>query len=275
MFLKPHGKSPTTFPRVRGGVAASALVMSWLAIVPANGLAGNKISAGAGGQTIEVNGSSLPTSEVTLAEFGKLQGVPPSTVNVELEGLAAGTPAASAVDAVVSGLTATTPLATALNGIAGASGGAITPQSALVRLVGDNGQPGASGDNGGAGNAGSPGSPGANGAAQPGGPAGAGTAHRKFVLRASSRSLKGRPRSRVRVKFTVSTAARIIYGGGKLASGSRTVRSGTNVLLITLPSRQGVYHLTLTAISAAEARSAHTAITLTDSKPATHRIHHH
>jgi hypothetical protein len=273
MFLKPHGKSPTTFPRVLGGVAASALAVSWLAIVPADGLAGNKISAGAGGQTIEVNGSSLPTSEVTLAEFGKLQGVPPSTVNLELEGLAAGTPAASAVDAVVAGLTATTPLATALNSIAGASGGAITPRSALVRLVADNGQPGASGDNGGAGNAGSPGSPGASGAA--GGPAAAGTAHRKFVLRASSRSLRGRPRSRVRVKFTVSTAARIIYGGGKLASGSRTVRSGTNVLLITLPSRQGVYHLTLTAISAAEARSAHTAITLTDSKPATHRIHHH
>ena len=274
MFLKPHGTSPTTFPRVLGGVAASALAVSWLAIVPADGLAGNRISAGAGGQTIEVNGSSLPTSEVTLAEFGKLQGVPPSTVNAELEGLAAGTPAASAVDAVVSGLIATTPLATALNSIAGASGGAITPQSALIRLVGDNGQPGASGDNGGAGNAGSPGGPGASGAAQSGGPA-AGTAHPKFVLRTSSRSLKGRPRSRVRVKFTVSTAARIIYGGGKLASGSRTVHSGTNVLVITLPSRQGAYHLTLTAISAVEARSAHTSITLTDSKPATHRIHHH
>lgn len=275
MFLKPHGNRPTTFPRLLGGVAASALAVSWLAIVPADGLAGNRISAGAGGQTIEVNGSSLPTSEVTLAEFGKLQGFPPSTVNVELEGLAAGTPAASAVDAVVAGLTTTTPLATALNSIAGASGGAITPQTALFRLVAQNGQPGASGDNGGAGSAGSPGSEGANGAAQSGGPAAAGTTHRTFVLHASSRSLKGRPRSRVRVKFTVSTAARIIFGGGKLASGSRAVRSGANGLVITLPARQGAYQLALTAISAVEAQTAHTTITLTDSKPATHRTHHH
>ena len=249
------------------GVAAVVAALGALAIAPAPGLASNDITVAAGGTSIDVNGTSIPTSNLNLEELGKLQGVPASTVNLELEGVAAGTPDAPAVDTLVSTLTGTTPLAMGLGEISAASGGTISRATELERVVEDNGQPGASGgDNGGTGSTGAAGANGSTGA-NAGAPGAAGTSAAKktlFTLRVSSRSLKGHPGKRVRVTYTLSSAATLNYSGRKLSKGERKVRSGKDVLVIELPRRHGNYYLTLRALSASEGQIAQTTIALHD-----------
>lgn len=245
-------------------VAALALALAALAMVPSAGVASNTITAGLGGTTIEVNGTTISTSNLTLGELGRLQGVPPTTVNLELDGLAAGLPQAAAVDSLVGSLPVGTSLSSALDQLSGASGGAISPPTALLHLIEDNGQPGASGSasassTGGPGAQGAGGSPGGAGAAG----ANAGAATRKaFTLHLSSRSLKGHPRKRVSVRFTVSSAATIRFSGRGLAGGSRKVRQGANVLVVKLPGRHGNYSLALKAT--AEGHTAQATVALHD-----------
>jgi hypothetical protein len=253
------------------GVGAAFAALAVLAIGAAPVFAANSIRAGAGGTTIVVNGRTISTSNVTLAHFAKLQGVPDSNVDLELDGVAAGNPAAPAVESLVAGLTGQTTLATALDELSAASSTAlspasqsgvigpapvpISPASALEEVVLDNGQPGASnGNNGGSGVAG------VNGSA--GGPAASRT---RFSLRVASRSLKGRPRSRVAVHYSLSAAAKLVYSGSRLAGGSRKVGSGNGVLMIRLPAKHGNYLFKLRALSATEGKSAQTTVTLHDS----------
>jgi hypothetical protein len=252
--------------RVAIATAASAAALASLAILPDPGLATNTIKVAAGETSIVVNGTTISTSNLTLAQLAKLQGVPPSTVSLELDGVAAGTPAASAVEALVAGLPAETTVATALDELSSASGGAISPQTALRQLVEDNGQPGAAanganGANGGSGASGASGAAGANGSTPAGVPS-----KTAFTLRASSKSLKGRPGSRVRVSFIVSSAAKLSYSGSKLAKGARKVGSGVGVLMVKLPRTHGNYRLTLKAVSAATGQSAQTTVALHDVK---------
>ena len=116
-----------------------------------------------------------------------------------------------------------TTLATALNQLSGATGGLVSPQAALRQVIEDEGTPGAAGSNGASGANGSGGATGASGAGSGSGAgAGAGTpgvtpAKKRLSLRAGSRSLKGRPGSSVRVRFNVSSAAKLSYSGRKLA----------------------------------------------------------
>jgi hypothetical protein len=264
MFVQRHMQHPALRRRGRVAVAiaASTVALATLAILPAPGLATNTIKVGAGGTSIIVNGTTISTRNLTLAELAKLQGVPTSTVDLELDGAAAGTPAAGPVEALVASLPAETALASALNQISAASGGAINPEAALRQIVADEGQPGASGANG-AGGA-SPGG-GANGGAGASGlPSAAGK--RAFTLRVSPGSLKGRPGSRVRVKYTVSDAAKLSYSGRKLAKGSRKVGSGSGSLMVKLPRRHGDYRLAIRAVSATEGKSAQASVTLHDAQ---------
>jgi hypothetical protein len=266
--------------RSRAGsvLAASTAAIASLALIPAGAPAADTITAGAGGTSVVVNGTTISTSNLTLAELGKLQGVPASTVNLELEGVAAGTPVASAVDAIVSSLPAETTLASALNTLSAASGGAISPETALQRVVAFNGRPGAAGAGGGAGGNGSGGGSGTNGSAGSGaGTTGApnGTpANKAFILRTASKTLKGRPGSRVRVRFNVSSAAKLSYAGRKLHGGSKAIRSGSNVLIVTLPRKQGTYRLTLKAVNASEGQSAQAVVMLKDAKAKRAKTHH-
>jgi len=254
---------------------ASATALAALAIGAAPVFAANSIEAGAGGTTIVVNGKTISTSNLTLAHFAKLQGVPESNVNLELDGVAAGNPAAPAVEALVASLTGQTALATALDELSAASATALSPASqsgvndgaigpapvpispatALEDVVLDNGQPGSSsGANGAAGAAGVSGS--AGGSARP---------RTRFSLRVGSRSLKGRPRSRVAVHYSLSSAAKLVYSGSRLAGGSRKVGSGDGVLTVRLPARRGNYVFRLKAVSATEGDSAQATVTLHDS----------
>jgi hypothetical protein len=74
-------------------------------------------------------------------------------------------------------------------------------------------------------------------------------------------SLKGRPGSRVRVRFSVSAAAKLSYSGRKLARGSRAVKSGANVLMVKLPHKHGTYTLGLKAVGS-DGQSAQTTVAL-------------
>jgi hypothetical protein len=131
---------------VRDAGPAAALVALVSAAAPT--LANDTVGAGVGGTSITVNGTTISTSEIDLEELGALQGVPASTVKLELEEVAAETPERTAVDAIVSRLAADTPLATALADLSTASGGAISPARALTSVVAQNGHPGASGSTG-------------------------------------------------------------------------------------------------------------------------------
>jgi hypothetical protein len=272
MVVQRHTKHPGVRTRVVSAVAGSALALASLAILAAPGLAANSIAVGAGGTTIVANGTTISTSNLTLAQLAKLQGVPASTVGLELDGVAAGTPAASAVDALVTSLPAEATLATALDELSSASGGLISPQTALRLLVQDEGQPGASGGNGSNGGSGTGvnGSPGANASVASGV-----SPKTSFTLRVTSPSLKGRPGSRVRVSYTVSSAAKLSYGGNKLAQGSRNIRSGAGVLTVKLPRRHGTYRLTLKAVSATEGKSAQASVMLNDSQVKVAKKSHH
>jgi hypothetical protein len=156
-----------------------------------------------------------------------------------------------------------------LNDLSAATGGAISPQTALSDVIGEEGQPSAAfdgsgtptgaGSTGAAGANGASGSNGANGSAA----AGAGAAKKRFTLSASSRSLKGHPGKRVRVRFNVSSAAKLSYSGRKLAKGSRKVKPGANVLSFVLPRKHGNYSLVLQAV-ASDGERAQTTVVLHD-----------
>lgn len=260
----------TTCKRVRtrvprwGAGPAAALVALVSAAAPT--LANDTVSAGVGGTSITVNGTTISTSEIDLEELGALQGVPASTVKLELEAVAAETPERTAVDAIVSRLAADTPLATALANLSTASGGAISPARALTSVVAQNGHPGASGSTG------APGQPGAGaGTGQPS----TTTAHNSFRLRPAARRLEGRRGSHVRVRFSVSSAATLIYTGRHLATGVRKINAGTNLLVVKLPRTPGNYRLTLKAIGAREGQTAQNTITLVALRSKASHKHHH
>ena len=266
------GKRQTTHParqiRSAGAVVASAAVLGALAVFPAQGVATNTIKVGVGGSSIVVNGTTISTSHLSLAELAKLQGAPATTVQAELDGIAVGTPAASAVEALVASLPLESTLASALDGVSAATGGAISPQTALADLIEDEGVPGASGANGGNGSNGGNGPGGSSGvsgagAPAPGPAAAPAAAKRAFSLKAGSRSLKGHPGSRVRVRFDVSSAAKFSYSGRKLGKGSRKVKSGANVLTLKLPKQHGNYQLVLKALGP-KGQSAQTTVALHD-----------
>ncbi|HEY2571108.1 MAG TPA: hypothetical protein VGI27_06525, partial [Solirubrobacteraceae bacterium] len=228
--------------------------------------------------SIVVNGTTISTSNLTIAQLAKLQGVPATTVQLELDAVAANTPAAGAVKALIASLPLETTLAKVLDQLSSATGGVVSPQSALRQVIEDEGTPGAAGANGanGAGGAGGgSGASGAGGAGTPAGAPGAGAtpAKKRLSLRAGSRSLKGRPGSRVRVSFSVSDAAKLSYSGRKLAKGSRSVKPGANVLMVKLPRKHGTYQLVLKAVGA-DGQSAQTTVALHDNVRKAKRGHH-
>jgi hypothetical protein len=275
------GARHTTHPEKRfrsaGAIVVSAAVLGGLSAFPAAGLASDTVKVGVGEASVVVNGTTISTSNLTLAQLAKLQGVPAATVQAELDGIAANTPVASAVEALLAGLPLESSLATALNDLSAATGGAISPQTALSDVIADEGQPstafdssgnptgGTSAGNGSAGANGANGSNGANSSPA----AGAGTAKKRFTLSASSRSLKGHPGKRVSVRFNVSSAAKLSYSGRKLAKGARTVKPGANVLTFKLPRKHGNYSLVLQAVTS-DGERAQTTVVLHDAvaKPA-------
>jgi hypothetical protein len=269
-------KHPRMQVRSAGAVVATVAALGGFASFAAPGLASNTIKVGAGETSIVVNGTTISTSNLTIAQLAKLQGVPASTVQLELDGVAANTPAASVVEALIAGLPLETTLATALNDLSGATGGLVSPQAALRQVIEDEGTPGAAGANGGNGAGGASGASGAGAGASAGGSAAGGStpAKKRLSLRAGKRSLKGRPGSRVRVRFNVSSAAKLSYSGRKLAKGSRAVKSGANVLTITLPRKHGNYQLLLKAVGA-DGQSAQTSVTLHDASAKKANKGHH
>jgi hypothetical protein len=264
MLGRTNTKDPARRLRAPLAIAVTAAALATVALFPAAGLATNKIQVGVNGASIVVDGTTISTSNLTLARLAELQGVPPATVKAELDGVALNTPAAPAVEALVAALPLEATLASVLESISSATGGAVSPQTALRQVIGDEGQPGAAGANGANGSGGAPGS----GGAGPGWVSGAGAgkvgAKKRFTLRAAKRSLKGRPGSRVRVRFNVSSAAKLSYSGRKLAKGSRKVKPGTNVLSFKLPRRHGNYKLVLQAVSMPDGQRAQTTIVLHD-----------
>jgi hypothetical protein len=267
-----HTTHPETRFRKVGATLASAAVLGGLAAFPAPGLATDTVKVGVGEASVVVNGTTISTSNLTLAQLAKLQGVPTATVQAELDGIAANTPVASAVEALIAGLPLESSLATALGDLSAATGGAISPQTALRDVIADEGQPNTAFDGNGNstgaanGSAGAAGAAGANGSGGANGSAAAGTtpAKKRFTLSASSRSLKGHPGKRVRVRFNVSSAAKLSYSGRKLAKGSRAVKSGANVLTFMLPRKHGNYSLVLKAVSTPDGQRAQTTIVLHD-----------
>ena len=245
-------------------VAAAAATFASLALLPAPSLASDNLSVAAGGTGIEVNGTTISTSNLTLGELANLQGVPPATVKLELDELASGIPGASTVEALIERLPIGTSLATALDELSAASGGVITPQVGLQRIVEDNGQPGASGAQGPAGANGSAGAPATSAASAP--------TRKAFTFSLTTRSLKGHPRTRVRVKFKVSSAATISYSGRGLPHGSRKVASGSGSLVIALPRVHGNYRLALKATS--EGQTAQATAAVHDAKVKASRSRH-
>jgi hypothetical protein len=266
MLGRTNTKDPARRLRAPLAIAATAAALATVALFPTAGLAKNRIEVGVNGTTIVANGTTISISNLTLARLAELQGVPPATVKVELDGVALNTPAAAVVEALVASLPLEATLASVLERISSATGGAVSPQTALRQVIGDEGQPGAAGANGANGSGGAPGSPGAAAGPGAGGGPGAGKAgaKKRFTLHAAKRSLKGRPGSRVRVRFNVSSAAKLSYSGRKLAKGSRKVKSGANVLSFRLPRRHGNYKLVLQAVSTPDGQRAQTTIVLHD-----------
>lgn len=166
MLGRTNRKNPARRLRAPLALAVTAAALATVALFPAAGLATNKIEVGVNGTSIVVNGTTISTSNLTLARLAELQGVPPATVKAELDGVALNTPAAAAVQALVAGLPLEATLASALESISSATGGAVSPQTALRQVIGDEGQPGAAGADGTNGSGGAPGTGGA--AAGPG-----------------------------------------------------------------------------------------------------------
>jgi hypothetical protein len=274
MLGKRHNTQTRTRARSAVAIVATTAALGGVASFAAPGLASDTIKVGVGETSIVVNGTTISTSNLTIAQLAKLQGVPATTVQAELDGVAVNTPAASAVEALIAKL----PLDTVLNDISGATGGLVSPQSALRQVIEDEGTPGASGangSNGANGSGGSGGSASAGAGTTPGGAAGAGStpAKKRLSLRAGSRSLKGRPGSRVRVRFSVSSAAKLSFSGRKLAKGSRKVNAGANVLTVKLPRKHGNYQLVLKA-TGAEGQSAQTTVALHAAAKKAKKAHH-
>jgi hypothetical protein len=280
MLRTRHTTHPENRIRNLGAIVASAAVLGGLSAFPAPGLASDTVKVGVGEASVVVNGTTISTSNLTLAQLAKLQGVPATTVQAELDGIAANTPAASAVEALIAALPLESSLATALNDLSTATGGAISPQTALSDVIGEEGQPSAAfngsgtptgaGSTGAAGTSGASGSNGANGSAA----AGTGAAKKHFTLSASSRSLKGHPGKRVRVRFNVSSAAKLSYSGRKLTKGSRKVKPGANVITFMLPRKHGNYSLVLQAV-ASDGEHAQTTVVLHDAVAKSAKKAHH
>lgn len=274
------GRRQMTHPRMHvrsvGAIVATAAALGGFASFAAPGLASDTIKVGAGETSIVVNGTTISTSNLTIAQLAKLQGVPATTVQLELDAVAANTPAAQAVQALIASLPLETTLATALDGLSKATGGAISPQAALRQVIEDEGTPGASGANGSNGTGGASGTNGAGAGNPAGGSAAGGStpAKKRLSLHAGSRSLKGRPGSRVRVRFNVSSAAKLSYSGRKLAKGSRKVKPGANVLTVKLPRKGGNYQLLLKAVGA-DGQSAQTTVALHDAVAKKSKKGHH
>jgi hypothetical protein len=277
MLRTRHTTHPENRIRNLGAIVASAAVLGGLSAFPATGLAADTVKLGVGEASVVVNGTTISTSNLTLAQLAKLQGVPAATVQAELDGIAANTPAASAVEALIASLPLESSLATALNDLSAATGGAISPQTALSDVIGEEGQPSAafngSGTPTGAGSTGASGASGSNGA-NGSAAAGAGAAKKRFTLSASSRSLKGHPGKRVRVRFNVSSAAKLSYSGRKLAKGSRKVKPGANVLTFMLPRKHGNYSLVLQAV-ASDGERAQAIVVLHDAVAKAAKKAHH
>ena len=269
------GARPITQSRMRtrgaGAIVATTAALGGVAGLAAPGLAASTIKVGAGETSIVVDGTTISTSNLTIAQLAKLQGVPASTVQLELDGVAASTPEAAIVEALIARLPIETSLDSVLNQLSGATGGMISPRTALRQIIEDEGIPGRAGASGANGSGGSSGGSGANGAGTVPGSSSRGSTpiKQRLTLRAS-RSLSGRPGSRLRVRFTLSAAAKVSYGGRKLAKGSRTVKPGTSVLMVKLPRQHGTYRLVLKAVGA-DGQRAQSTITLHDA--ATRRHH--
>jgi hypothetical protein len=263
-----------TWMRVRGAgaIVATTAALGGLASFAAPGLATSTIRVGAGETSIVVDGTTISTSDLTIAQLAKLQGVPASTVQLELDGVAANTPEAAIVEALIARLPLETTLESALNQLSGATGGLISPQTALRQLIGDEGSPGSAGVTGVNGASGSSGASGAGGAGTAPGSSASGSApaKKRLTLSAASRSLRGRPGSRVRVRFTLSAPAKLSYSGRRLAKGSRMVKPGAGVLVVKLPRKHGSYLLVLKAVGA-DGQSAQTTVTLHDPASRRHR----
>jgi hypothetical protein len=263
--------------RNASAIVASAAALGGLAAFPASGLATDTVKLGVGEASIVVNGTTISTANLTLTQLAKLQGVPATTVQAELDGIAANTPAASAVEALIASLPLESSLATALDQISAATGGAISPQTALRDVVGDEGQPNTAFDgNGNPTGAGAAGANGANGSNGASGSSAAGTtpAKKRFTLSAS-RSLKGHPGKRVRVRVNVSSAAKLSYSGRKLGKGARKLKPGANVLTFKLPRKHGNYRLVLHAVSTPDGQRAQATITLHDAAARAAKKTHH
>jgi hypothetical protein len=78
----------------------------------------------------------------------------------------------------------------------------------------------------------------------------------------------------VRVRFNVSSAAKLSYSGRKLANGSRKVKSGANVLTFMLPRKHGNYSLVLQAV-ASDGERAQTTVVLHDAVAKSAKKAHH
>jgi hypothetical protein len=258
--------------RGAGAIVATTAALGGVAIFAAPGLATSTIKVGAGETSIVVDGTTISTSNLTIAQLAKLQGVPASTVQLELDGVAASTPEAALVEALIARLPLETTLDSALNQLSGATGGLISPQTALRQVIEDEGSPGQAGAGGANGAGGSSGASGASGAGTAPGSSATGStpAKKRLTLRAASRSLKGRPGSRLRVRFTLSAPAKLSYSGRKLAKGSRTVKPGASVLVVKLPRKHGNYLLVLKAVGA-DGQSAQTTVALHDAVSRRHR----
>jgi hypothetical protein len=263
------GAQPITQTRMRargaGVILATIAALGGAASLAAPGLATSTIEVGAGETSIVVDGTTISTSNLTIAQLAKLQGVPPSTVQLELDGVAASTPEAAIVEALIARLPLQTTLDSALNQLSGATGGLISPQTALRQVVEDEGVPGRAGVGGANGTGGSSGAPGASGAGTAPGTSATGStpAKKRLTLRAASGSLRGHPGSRLRVRFTLSAAAKLSYSGRKLAKGSRAVKPGASVLMVKLPRKHGTYQLVLKAVGT-DGQRAQTTVTLHD-----------
>ena len=109
------GKRQKTHRRVQvrsaGAIVATAAALGGFASFAAPGMASDTIKVGVGESSIVVNGTTISTSNLTIAQLAKLQGVPAATVQLELDGVAANTPAAAAVEALIAGLPLETTLA--------------------------------------------------------------------------------------------------------------------------------------------------------------------
>ena len=77
----------------------------------------------------------------------------------------------------------------------------------------------------------------------------------------------------MRVRFNVSSAAKLSYSGRKLAKGSRKVNAGSNVLTVKLPRKHGNYQLVLKA-TGAEGQSAQTTVALHAATKKAKKAHH-